>query len=388
MTPAARIQAAIEVLDQIGDGTAAEKALTGWARRARFAGSGDRAAVRDHVFQALRCWASYAALGGADSGRGRMIGALRSEGADPSDVFTGAQYAPAPLDPDELQAGIRPEGADAWDLPEWLAALFVDDLKDSAQDVALALRQRAPIMLRVNLRRGDIAQALASLFEDNIHATAHPIANTSLLVTEGARRIKQSAAYLSGLVELQDGSSQAAMAGLNIHKAARILDYCAGGGGKALALAARSDAAVFAHDIDPARMVDLPARAARAGVDIGALETRALRDEPPFDLVLCDAPCSGSGTWRRTPEAKWRLTPERLDQLTRIQKQVLADAAPLVAQGGQLIYATCSMLTVENDAQIAAFVAANPDWVVRETHSFPVSDGGDGFFVAHLLRDG
>jgi 16S rRNA (cytosine967-C5)-methyltransferase len=232
-----------------------------------------------------------------------------------------------------------------------------------------------------------VAQAVASLAENNIQAQPHPIANTAILVTEGARRLKQCDAYLSGMVELQDGSSQAAMAGLDLRSVARLLDYCAGGGGKALALAARSDAAILAHDIDPARMADLPARAARADVNITTVETGALRDQPLFDLVLCDAPCSGSGTWRRTPEAKWRLTPDRLDQLTGIQAQVLADAAPLVAPGGQLIYATCSVLTVENEAQVTAFIAAHPGWVVRETHSFPVSGGGDGFFVAHLMRD-
>ncbi|MCZ4351493.1 RsmB/NOP family class I SAM-dependent RNA methyltransferase [Roseovarius aestuarii] len=387
MTPAARIQAAIEVLDQIGEGSPAEKALTGWARRARFAGSGDRAAVRDHVFQALRCWGSYGALGGGDTGRARMIGALRAEGIDPAQLFTGALYAPDALSPDELTSGRMPEGAEAWDLPAWLIPQFSEDLGAQAQTVAHALRERAPIMLRVNLRRADVAQAQASLLNENIKTDMHPIANTSLLVIEGARRIKQSTAYQTGLVELQDGSSQASMAALDLNNVGRLLDYCAGGGGKSLALAACTDATVFAHDINPSRMVDIPERAERAGVQITMVETDELPSQAPFDLVLCDAPCSGSGTWRRTPEAKWRLTPERLEELASLQAQVLSEAAPLVASGGQLIYATCSVLKAENEAQIAAFTAANPKWVVRETHCFPVSDGGDGFFVAHLSRD-
>lgn len=386
MTPGARVQAAIDLLDRVIAGEVAEKALTSWARGSRFAGSGDRAAVRDHVFQALRCWRSYACLGGGEDGRARMIGALRSAGSDPDTLFTGAGHAPMPLTDLEKAAGAPPLGADAYDLPDWLWEEFRASLGSGAEAAALALRHRAPVMLRVNLgciSRDDVIRDLA---KDNINAVPHPIADTALLVTEGARKLVRSRVYLEGLAELQDGSGQAAMARIDMSHATSVLDYCAGGGGKSLALAARTKSRIFAHDIDPVRMQDLPERAARAGAGITLLETSALASRGPYSIVLCDAPCSGSGTWRRTPEAKWRLTPERLDTLTRIQSDILREASQLVAPGGQLIYATCSVLKAENDARIDAFLSSSLDWKLAEIHRFDVSEGGDGFFVAHMLR--
>ncbi len=387
MTPGARVQAAIEILDHVAGGEPAEKALIGWARRSRFAGSGDRAAVRDHVFQALRCWRSYATLGGGDTGRARMIGALRAAGTDTGTVFSGVGHAPEPLSAAEQMAGSAPTGADACDLPDWLLDLFRASLGTQAEATAYALQERAPVMLRVNSRKVDRDGAIAALADENIKTAPHPISDTALIVIDGARRLARSHAYLDGLVELQDGSSQAAMDGIALPTAARVLDYCAGGGGKSLALAARCDAQFFAHDADFARMQDLPNRSARAGVDISVLTTLPNPDNSLFDLVLCDVPCSGSGAWRRAPEAKWRLTPERLANLTRVQGQILASASDFVAPGGQLVYATCSVLTAENEDQIAVFLAATTGWVRRESHRFDVTDGGDGFFVAHLCRD-
>lgn len=386
MTPAARISAAIEVLDAILDGAHAEKTLGGWARRSRFAGSKDRAALRDHVFGVLRCWRSYAALGGAGTGRGLMVGALRAQGSDPEEFFTGEGHAPEPLSAAERAAGSAPTGAARLDLPDWLWPLFEASLGDAAEDAALALRSRAPVMLRVNLRQGDSAQAIAHLANEGIVAQPHDIASTALHVTEGERKISGSACYNDGLVELQDGSSQAAMARLEIAPGARVMDYCAGGGGKVLALAARVEGAFFAHDTAPQRMKDLPVRAKRAGVRVDIVETARLRDEGPFDLVLCDAPCSGSGTWRRTPEAKWALTPERLNELTSIQRQILQDAAPLVTPGGVLAYATCSLFADENQATISHFLNKNPEWEIIDETRFAISEAGDGFYISQLRK--
>ncbi|MFX0541031.1 RsmB/NOP family class I SAM-dependent RNA methyltransferase [Roseovarius sp. S4756] len=386
MTPGARIQAAIDLLDRIGAGEPAEKALTSWARGSRFAGSGDRAAVRDHVYQALRCWRSYACLGGGDTGRARMIGALRSAGSDPAEVFTGIGHAPAPLTAAEEVSGQAPSGADAFDLPEWLWEAFQASLGPDAERAAMALRQRAPVMLRTNLGRATRDDIIRKLAEDDIHSEAHPIAKTAIKVTGGERRISRSRAFLEGLVELQDGSGQAAMEGIGLSAAGSILDYCAGGGGKALALAARTGAQVFAHDIDPGRMQDLPERAKRAGAYVTLLDTSALRDNAPYSIVLCDAPCSGSGTWRRTPEAKWRLTPDRLDELTDLQADILGKASQLVAPGGQLIYATCSVLRAENEERIEAFLARATGWTQEKQQRFDISGGGDGFFATHLTR--
>ncbi|MHA7851029.1 RsmB/NOP family class I SAM-dependent RNA methyltransferase [Roseovarius sp.] len=387
MTPEARIQAAIEVLDGVLAGDAAEKALTSWGRRSRFAGSKDRAAVRDHVFQALRCRRSYACLGGAETGRGLMLGALRAGGVAPETVFTGQGHAPEVLSQDEAAGGAAPVTAgDRLDLPDWMVPLFEAALGDGAEAAARMLRERAPVCLRVNIRMNSVPDVIEKMMESGISVRRAEIAEEALIVTEGARKVAQSELYATGGIELQDGASQAAMASLEIAPGARVLDYCAGGGGKTLALAARHNAHWVAHDADPRRMADLPARAARAGVAVTRLEERDLAAAGPFDLVLCDVPCSGSGTWRRAPDAKWRLTPERLDVLCAIQSEILESAAALVAPGGQLVLTTCSVFRCENEDQSDGFLQTHPEWGETLRRRWPVSAEGDGFFLSVFKR--
>ncbi|MFV0513081.1 MAG: RsmB/NOP family class I SAM-dependent RNA methyltransferase [Jhaorihella sp.] len=388
MTPAARLAAAIAVLDEVLAGKPAEQALTNWARRSRFAGSKDRAAVRDHVFDAVRSRRSLAALGGAETGRGLILGLCRRCGPDPAEVFTGAAHAPEPLSETECGSGRDPQGdAERLDMPDWLWPRLLASLGEAAEPVAAALQQRAPVHLRVNLRRSDRAGAMASLLGEGIECVFHPAAETALEVTAGQRRIRRSDAYLSGLVELQDAASQAVVAGLPLRDGMRVLDYCAGGGGKALAMGARARIALHVHDAAPERMRDLPERAARAGVPVVALDGEALAAEAPFDLVLCDVPCSGSGAWRRAPDGKWRLTPARLDELARIQADILDRAAALVAPGGTLAYVTCSLLHEENGGRIAAFLERAAGWVCTSQRSWTPLDGADGFFAALLTRE-
>ena len=393
MTPSARVRSAIELLDRILDGEAAERALTAWARAHRFAGSGDRAAIRDLVFDALRRRRSRAVLGGADTGRGLMIGMLAEDGrsADDADrLFDGSRHGPAPLTVAEREQLAHPPAltaADAADLPDWVQASLASAWGDDAAAIAEALRHRAPVFLRVNLARATREAAAAELRAEGIATRPHPLAGTALLVTDGARRVQASAAYRDGLVELQDAASQAVVEALPLRPGLRVLDYCAGGGGKALAILGRCpEVTVVAHDADPGRMSDLPLRAARAGVDIPQAATADLSAVGPFDLVLCDAPCSGSGAWRRSPEARWRLTPGGLDRLTGIQDRVLAAAAPLVAPGGALAYATCSLFDIENEQRINAFLGTRPDWQRVDTRRWSPCDGGDGFFLARLSR--
>lgn len=388
MTPAARIAAAITLLDAIAAGEPAERALTNWGRAHRFAGSGDRAALRDHVYDALRCRGSFAALGGAADGRGLMLGMCRAAGIDPATVFTGAGHAPAALTGAEAEALARPAPAAAElaasDWPDWLLGQLRADLGEDFDAVSEAMRARAPVFLRVNLAKASVVEAAQALAQEGIGTEPHPLAATALRVLSGARRIAASQAYLQGQVELQDVASQAVLGGLLLPEAARVLDYCAGGGGKALALAAAHPGArITAHDIDPGRMKDIPPRAARAGARIA--QAGPGKVSGVFDLVLVDAPCSGSGTWRRTPEAKWRLTPVRLAELTALQDQILARAAGHVAPGGQLLYMTCSLLSAENDARIAVFVQRG-GFALAECRRYSPRDGGDGFFAARLCR--
>jgi 16S rRNA (cytosine967-C5)-methyltransferase len=389
MTPAARQQAAIEILELILEGEAAEKALTSWGRRNRYAGSKDRAAVRDHVFSALRCRRSFAVLGGAETGRGLVLGALRAEGTDPETVFSGQRYAPAPLsDAERAAPGDFSSDAERLDIPDWIWPSFSQSLGEATEAAALALQSRAPVHLRVNLQRGTREQAIAALAEEGIQSVPHPASETALEVIDGARRVRNSDCFADGVIELQDAASQAVVDHLPLRDGMRVLDYCAGGGGKSLAMAARAKIDLFAHDANAGRMSDLPLRAQRAGVRVTCLSTGELKPLQPFDLVLCDVPCSGSGAWRRAPEGKWRLNREMLDETRAVQRQILVDAAGLVRPGGHLAYATCSMLVEENSAQIQTFLEHHSGWKVETQAAWQVQDGTDGFFVTVLTHIG
>ncbi|MFZ7089863.1 RsmB/NOP family class I SAM-dependent RNA methyltransferase [Primorskyibacter sp. 2E233] len=384
MQPAARVQTAIEILDRIAAGEPAERALTNWARGARYAGSKDRAAVRDHVFDVLRCWRSSAVLGGGETGRARMLGHLRATGQDIDALFVGGGYGPAPIGADDAP-GRTPEAVEAWDLPDWLADRFTQSLGDKAEQVAQVLRHRADVFLRVNTLKTDIAGALAALAQDGIEAEPHDLSPAALRVTKGARAVARGKAYGDGLVELQDAASQAVVDLLPLQPGMRVLDYCAGGGGKTLAMGAQLNGGPLeAHDADPRRMSDLPIRAERAGVEVMQIE----RPKGAYDLVLADAPCSGSGAWRRSPEGKWRLTPDALDALCAVQSEILETCAPLVAPKGTLAYATCSVLRDENDAQIERFIQNNPEWQIVMSRQLTPDEGGDGFFMACMARRG
>jgi 16S rRNA (cytosine967-C5)-methyltransferase len=383
MTPSARLAAAIAVLDRWLAGTPAEQALTNWGRASRYAGSGDRLAVRDLVFEALRCRRSFAHRGGAETGRGLMLGALRERGEDPAAHFTGQGHAPAPLTEAESADPGRAAGLVALDCPEWLGPILQSSLGPDFAPVMQALRHRAPVFLRVNLALADRPSAIARLAAEGIACAAHALADSALLVTEGARKIHQSQAFADGLVELQDAASQAVVAALPVTPGLPVLDFCAGGGGKALALAARG-ARVTAHDANPARLRDLAPRAARAQADIAVLPPGPPQGTWP--LVLADAPCTGSGAWRRAPEGKWSLTPAGLTGLLALQASVLDQAACCVAPGGCIGYATCSVIEAENGAQIAAFLRRSPGWRLVGESRFSPLQGGDGFYLAQVLR--
>ncbi len=396
MTPAARLSAAIEVLDLHLAGTPVEKALTNWARRSRFAGSKDRAALRDIVFGCLRQRASlFHAAGqqtGQRTGRGLVASyaALDASQSEVEQLFSGEGHAPAPLTASEKAAlfgPVRERDPEAdYDLPAWLIPAFKASLGPDALQVAHVLRARAPVFLRTNLSRTTREAAARLLAKDGISTMPHDSVQTALRVTENPRRVAQSSAYLDGLVEVQDASSQAICAALP--DAVRMLDYCAGGGGKVLAYGDGRAAKLFAHDAHTARLSDLAARAERARLSVTTLETSACKAAGPFDLVLVDAPCSGSGTWRRTPEAKWALTPDSLEALIRLQTEILEEAASLVAPGGCLAYATCSVLQAENIEQVQGFMARHSGFQLGHHAQFLPSDDGDGFFVAHLTQTG
>ena len=380
MTPPARAEAAALILDAVLSGASAEATLTRWARGARYAGSKDRAAVRDLVFDALRRLRSAAAQGGGRTGRGLVAGLAVQAGDDPDALFTAARHAPAPLAPEERAAMRTPTPAEATDVPDWLHPPLRAALGETFEPVCALLRERAPLHLRANLLRTDAEGLIAALAAEEIAARTVPLSSTAVEVTQGARRLRGSSVIERGLAEPQDAASQAVADAVPLPAGARVLDWCAGGGGKTLALAARLGGTIDAWDADPGRMRDLPARAARAGASVRGLGA------PPageWDVILCDAPCSGSGTWRRAPEAKWRLSPERVDELAALQDAILAAAARRLAPGGRLIYATCSLLRAENEDR-----PAPPGTAFAESRRISPLEGGDGFYIAQFFRKG
>ncbi len=389
MTPAARLQAAIEIVDGViqaarGGGAAADTLIQRYFRDRRYAGSKDRRAVRDWVYAAIRRAGEVPA-----SGRAALIG-LAEDRPELAALFDGSSHAPAPIAPGE-------KGASASALPAWLEAKLATHLDRSEFP---ALLERAPLDLRANRLKIDRAGLLAKLPE----AVSGRHAADAFRLPEGTQ-VDRMAEWQEGLFEVQDEGSQLLAEACAAKPGMTVVDLCAGAGGKTLALAAAMGnvGRLIACDVDRNRLAGLAPRAARAGAAVeerlldGGRERQALTDLiGAADCVLVDAPCSGSGTWRRNPEARWRLTPATLDRLVKLQAHVLEAAAELVKPGGALIYATCSLLIEEGAEQVDRFLVSHADFQ-PEALSFgrrsgagtmltPAHDGTDGFFVARLVR--
>lgn len=389
MTPAARVQAAIELLDSIiasarAKGAPADRIIADYFRARRYAGSKDRRAVRDLVYRAIRLCGPVPA-----SGRAAMLAVAGQDEAVAS-LFDGSPHGPAPCAEDE-------EAASTGLAPKWLAAaLRATGL--GGREIA-ALLDRAPLDIRVNALKADRAGL-------TLPEAGEPLASAQGLRFASGTPVEQWPAYTDGLVEIQDLGSQLIVEALPVAPGDTIIDLCAGGGGKTLSLAARlgNAASLIAADTDKRRLGNLAPRAARAGAAIDHIVLldpgREMLALAPWagkaDHVLVDAPCSGSGTWRRSPEGRWRLDPAELARLNALQDHVLDTAAQLVRPGGTVSFVTCSLLDAEGAGRIAAFLARHPGWQA-EPLAFPLGrahgagwrldpfhDATDGFFIAGL----
>ncbi|MGB1236302.1 MAG: RsmB/NOP family class I SAM-dependent RNA methyltransferase [Planktomarina sp.] len=376
MTPGARVQAAIDILEAHLGGLSVEQSLTSWARGSRFAGSKDRAAIRDHVFQAVRCRRSAGAWPDAVA-RMWIAGSLHVNNVECDRLFNGQGHAPEPLSDFErrLLSALSPAVPN---VPEWIVDRINEDLDDDAAAVLAAFNDRAPVCLRVNSKRSDPDAALAALADEDIIAISNSLSPSALTVVEGERKIALSRCYQDGFVELQDAASQAVCDVVPVQ--GTLLDYCAGGGGKSLALAARG-AVVHAYDVNVKRMADIGPRSERAGVQVGRFDPkRAIK----FDTVFCDVPCSGSGSWRRSPEAKWALTPEDLTRYVDLQRQVLTDSVQFMKPAGQFSFATCSVFRVENQGNVEWLLQQFPNLTATDQKQFLPDANGDGLFIANF----
>lgn len=430
MRPGAHIRAGVEVFEEIvGRHRPAAVALADWGKAHRFAGSGDRSAIGNLVYDALRRWRSLSAQMGSDSARAVILAAApRALGTTIEQVAAsadGSAHALAPL-AEEERAGLarilpRDTAPDVLgDYPDWLAPSFARVFGSQAAIEGAAIAARAPVDLRVNTLKADREKVIKALARFGAAPTSYSPIGVRLPPPEGRARqpnVEAETTHGRGWFEVQDEGSQ--MAALIAAAAPReqVLDLCAGAGGKTLAFAAamQNTGQIYAYDDDRQRLRPIFERLKRAGarnvqvLDAGDAEALAQLG-PRFDLVFVDAPCTGTGSWRRRPDAKWRLKPGNLAQRIADQEALLATAAAYVKPGGRLVYVTCSVLPEENTDRIAAFVAGNAEFQTTPWRSVweaaapsgarlvsadasetsllltPAQHGTDGFFVAILGR--
>jgi len=391
VTPSARLQAAIDLLDWIiaaarDNGGSADNIAKKFFKERRYAGSGDRRAIRELVYTAIRRWGER-----PEGGRQAMLG-LVAEQPELRALFSGGNYGPAAI------AEVEPV-ASGEQIPEWLSEKFASLIDEPERQ---ALFDRAPLHIRVNGQRSTDLEVKSAWPEAVALALPHAYE------LPAGTQLEDKTLYREGAVEIQDLGSQAiAMAGAAA-KPERVLDLCAGAGGKTLALAAvlSPDSQIIAADTDRGRLSRIDPRKRRAsarnietillapGSEIEALQHL----KASCDLVLIDAPCSGTGTWRRNPELRWRMTPKRLAHTAELQQRLMDLGCEMVKPGGRLVYAVCSLLDVEGGDQAEAFLASHPDWkeisidlpIGRQyrkgTLLSPHHDGTDGFYFTCLEK--
>ena len=431
MTPSGRLSAAIEVFADIESRRRpAADVLKDWGQAHRFAGSSDRAAIAGLVYDALRRKASSSWLMSETSPRAALIGMLRRErGLDVAAIATlcnGERFAPEPLSEAESAALNADKVANApayvqGDYPEWLDANLARTFGGERAEEGASLASRAPLDLRVNTLKGEREELLPKL--SHLHAEPTRWSQTGLRIQLGADAkspaIHAEPLFLKGFVEVQDEGSQLATLFAAAKPGEQVIDIAAGAGGKTLALAAAMDnhGQIYATDIDKRQLAPIHERIARAGAR--NVQVRTPRGEADVladlagraDLVLIDAPCTGTGTWRRNPDAKWRVRPGALAERLKQQALLLDRAVPLTKPGGRIVYITCSVLAEENGDQIRAFIGRHPDFSVEKpvdtaqalgeraylfNRAALMSDEGllmtprrtdtDGFFVSMLRR--
>lgn len=431
MTPAARLAAAIEVLTEIeAKKRPGADVLRDWGRAHRFAGSGDRSAIGALMFDALRRRASAAWLMGAETPRAVMLGALRLSRRMSADEIAkladGSRFAPEALSDDERKRldegslGKAPPHV-AGDYPEWLDPQLAKTFGKERWEEGMALANRAPLDLRVNTLKTDRESVAKELSHLNAAAARWSPQGLRIEFGDDGRQppVTSEPSFLKGDFEVQDEGSQLAALFAGAAAGDQVLDLCAGAGGKTLALAANMEnkGQLFAYDSDLRRLAPIHERMTRAGVrNVQVRSPKGKQDVLPdlegkMDLVLLDAPCTGSGVWRRHPDAKWRSRPGALDIRVKEQAALLDDASRFVKSGGRIAYITCSILDAENGAQIRAFCERNgafgivsPNDVVKPLgenamifsraakltaegiQMSPRRTGTDGFFVSVLKK--
>jgi 16S rRNA (cytosine967-C5)-methyltransferase len=424
MTPSGRLEATIALLEAIDAAPErpADAIANEFFRERRYIGSGDRRAVSNGVWRVLRAWRRLSWWVPKATPRLLVAASMLTEAWTLSAVaasFSGDRYAPAPLERGEYKALRRVEGhpldhpdmpdATRLEVPDWLYPRLLAQYGPALGAEMAAFSQPAPLDLRVNILKGTRDEATAALAAEGWEARPTPLSPWGLRI-DGRRPVTSGPAFQSGLVEIQDEGSQVIAALTGARAGMRVVDWCAGAGGKTLAMAAMmgNRGQIVACDVSASRLEGAVRRLRRAGVNnverhlVEAGDKWAKRRAGAFDRVLVDVPCSGTGTWRRNPDARRRLSEQDLLELTRKQSSILGAAQALVRPGGRLVYATCSLLIEENEAQVSEFLLCHPAFSLvplaqawpLETKApdgemlalTPARHGTDGFFAAVLER--
>jgi 16S rRNA (cytosine967-C5)-methyltransferase len=406
MTPGARLAAAIEVFAAIErERRPAADALKSWGMAHRFAGSGDRAAIAGLVYDALRRRASSAWLMGADTPRAILLGMLKRErGLDTETVARladGSRFAAEALNEDERHEldtsalkGAPPHVLG--DYPDWLEPYFTRAFGDERAEEGAALAARAPLDLRVNTLKAERDKAADMLSELHPEPTGWSPWGLRICLAADAKSpaIHSEPAFLKGMIEVQDEGSQLAALLTSAKPGEQVVDLCAGAGGKTLALAAmmQNKGQIYATDDDKRRLAPIHARLKRSGArNVQVRTPKSVGGEIAdlagrCDLVLIDAPCTGTGAWRRNPDAKWRMRPGALEQRQKEQVEILDRAVPLLKAGGRIVYITCSVLDEENGAQVRAFLARHAEFFVQPAADVANALGERAFMFRKAAR--
>ena len=402
MRPVSRAVAAIEILDDYLSGIPVELVLKRWFRNNRFAGSNDRNLIRDIIFEILRRRKSlifpFESMGYKENGRLLTLSYL-ADHYDLHDLTTEIEkneYFFNP--PNREEIAVLSEKKDilakapsfvAFDYPPFLANGLFQTLGKNTEPVLAKMQERAPLYLRVNSLKNGLHEAQKNLVNEGILCSQLSLSANALQVTEGRKLVKNSKSYSTGMVEIQDLSSQIMTDLPEIEGNTRILDYCAGGGGKTLAIASKTmnQAELLSFDINQEKLFNLRKRTSRAGAKVRILKVMDLgMYRSACDVVFVDSPCSGSGTWRRDPEAKWDLTENKLKMFIKKQAEILGEASQYVRNGGIIVYVVCSLLPEEGDAQVKRFLSENHNFQNVSRSILHPLVAGDGFFRAVLKR--
>ena len=391
--------AAISILDDFLDGKNLNSILFNWTKNNRYAGSSDRESIRNIVFDILRVKKTFTSVLEKEKQpiNGRALVFLYSVfyALNLNDIFTGQKYGPEKLSIFEKEfSKISKENIKECfgvvdNIPDFLTAEFKRSLGRKFKNAMRLLEKRAPISIRVNPLKSDISSILECLSLEGIEGKKSKIVRYGIDIIGNPRRLTQIQAFKDGCFEVQDLHSQKIIEDLPLDEHTKVLDYCAGAGGKILSIACslKGNGKFYIHDIDEKKLKEADLRAERAGVKFKRLEVEKLQNyRCSFDYIVADVPCSGSGAWRRNPQQKWRITPESLNEILTRQTVILDEVKDLLKKNGYIFYITCSLLKIENEEVIENFLMDNKHFRLLNKKNITIDDSGDGFFCAVLQK--